>query len=113
MPGDLQVCARARFTEARTELRALHRSVIENAPCCRMDSCDPGYDRPLRLHDRKSLHILMLIMFLALEEGSLSVENLRGTASQARLADLAGDESGRLTVARDSWPICENFVFRN
>jgi exodeoxyribonuclease V alpha subunit len=92
MSGELLNLVRNLFPGAGAPLRALHQSVVDNGPLLPVDFLSIQDLLALSDYgDQESLHVLLLLMFLALQEGSLCVEISRpGLAS--RLSDLVGDE---------------------
>ena len=95
MPVDLASFVRGLFPDASAELRALQQSVIDNGSLLPVDFLSiqdlldvAGYS------DQENLHVLLLLMFLSREEGSLSVE-VSSAGLGARLGDLvSGDQAG-------------------
>src|SRR5271163_4302905 len=95
MPGaaDLASFVRGLFPTASAELRGLHQCVVDNGSLLPVDFLSiqdllavAGYS------DQETLHALLLLMFLALEEGSLSIE-LSEAGLGRRLADLGGESA--------------------
>jgi exodeoxyribonuclease V alpha subunit len=92
MPADLPSFVRSLFPGASADLRALHQSAIDNGPLLPLDFLSVQDLLAISDYgDHESLHVLLMLMFLALEEGSLSIEVSQvGLAN--RLADLCGNE---------------------
>jgi len=91
MPTELTSFVRHLFPPASAELLALFDSAIDNAAPLFTDFLSIRDLLDISgCQDHESLHVLLLLMFLALEEGSLCVE-IAPAALQRRLTDLAAE----------------------
>ena len=91
MPGDLATFVRHLFPKASPPLLALFDGAIENAALLHTDFLSIHDLLDLSsYHDHENLHVLLLLMFLALSEGSLCLE-VSNAGLCRRMAELVSD----------------------